>query len=93
MIRALINLTVRSAPVTRSGNSANGKPYSFVTVQCLDDDYNKIDVTLADDVDPLAFGAGVKLMAACDISAYGGRIRCQAVSVVPVPVKSDQRAA
>jgi len=91
MVRTLINLTVRSAPVTRSGNSANGKPYSFVTVACIDDDYNKLDVTLGDDVDPLAFGAGVKLSALCDVSASAGRLRVQAVSVV-APSK-DQRAA
>ena len=77
MLRARINFIVRGRPNTVSGTSAAGKPYAFDTVEVLDEDYNKCEATLGDDVDKYLFQEGVKVDALCEITVYGGRLRCK----------------
>jgi hypothetical protein len=83
MWRCRITYTVRGLPVHRSGTT-NGKPWAFLSVPVLDDDFNKGEVTLADDVSPALFVEGVKLDCLVDVSASGGRLRTQVLQAKDV---------
>lgn len=94
MIRATIRATVREDGVgTRSGISKAGAPYSMKTVQVLDDDLNKVEMTLPDALPPeqmvmLQSGAVVSVLA--DIT---GRGQFESVRVVRVEAVTSTAAA
>jgi hypothetical protein len=73
-IRARARLTVRGRPVHRSGSNARG-PWSFYSVPVLDEDYNKVDVTLDEGVDPSIFAEGAIVEAVITASKSGQYFR------------------
>ncbi len=86
MIRATIKATVRDEGVgTRSGISkSSGAPYSMKTLQVLDEDVNKVEMTLPDNLAPdqlALLQAGAVVTIVCDIS---GRGQFESVRVVRV---------
>jgi len=72
VLRTYIRATVRSAPATRSGTNPNSGPWSFTSVEILDDDFNKLTAQFGDNVSQdLAVGQTYQLV--CDVSTnkYG----------------------